>query len=166
MTGQVTLSAKALDARSLDFVIHLLGDGKNRTVVQLDIDEAGLGDRIILHGNVHDVEAWLWSSDVYLHMAWYEPFGLVFLEAMTAGFPFVTLDGKGNRDLIEEGRNGHLVETENPGLFADGIAVLSGAPDLYGRELQYAVEHARAYNIGAATDELLPFYRSWVEKLV
>ena len=33
--------------------------------------------------------------DNYPVTAWYEPFGLVFLEAMAAGLPVVCLDGKG-----------------------------------------------------------------------
>ena len=48
---------------------------------------------ITLHGNVDFVEKYLWDSDIYVHPALYEPFGLVLLEAMAAGLPVVSLDG-------------------------------------------------------------------------
>ena len=38
------------------------------------------------------------------------PFGLVLLEAMAAGLPVVSLDGKGNSDFIKNGINGYILE--------------------------------------------------------
>ena len=66
-------------------------------------------------------EHYLQEAVVYLHTAKDEPFGLVLLEAMACGLPVVCTDGGGNRDLIEEGVNGYLVQQRNPELLADKI---------------------------------------------
>ncbi len=151
--------AEELREAGVDFQIHLLGDGANRARVQEAVHRCGLLDHVILHGNVDRVEEWLWRSHIYLHTAWYEPFGLVLLEAMAAGLPCVALDGKGNRDLIEEGRNGHLIEEQDPSLFAARIRALAASPERYLAMSEYAREYARAYDIHRAADALLAFYR-------
>ncbi len=49
------------------------------------------------------------EADVLVHPSDYEPFGLVLLEAMSAGCPVLALDTDGARDVIEDGRSGWLV---------------------------------------------------------
>jgi len=74
---------------------------------------------------------------------------------MAAGVPCVTLDGKGNRDLIEEGRNGFLFEDEDAPAFADRIVELATDRQRYRTISAYAPTFARRYDIAAATDRLV-----------
>jgi glycosyltransferase involved in cell wall biosynthesis len=155
--------AKELRSRDLEFEIHLLGDGVTRPAVESSVRRSGLEDRVLLHGNVHGVEQWMRGSHVYVHTAWYEPFGLVLLEAMAAGLPCVILDGKGNRDLIEDGRNGFLLERADAPAFADRIAELVADRERYRAISTYAQAFARNYDIDASADRLVDFYRARVE---
>jgi glycosyltransferase involved in cell wall biosynthesis len=150
--------ARALREAGIDFQVDLLGDGENRARVQAEVDRSGLGDRITLHGNVDRVEEWLWRSHLYLHTAWYEPFGLVLLEAMAAGLPCVVLDGKGNRDLIERGQNGYMIDEQDPSEFAVRIQALTTSPEAYGAMSAYAREYARGFDIGRAADRVVALY--------
>ena len=79
---------------------------------------------MVLHGNVDLIEKFLQKSKVYLHTAKHEPFGLVLIEAMACGLPVVCSDGKGNRDLIQEGENGFMVLERDPEMLADKIELL------------------------------------------
>jgi glycosyltransferase involved in cell wall biosynthesis len=155
--------AKELVRRGVDFEIHLLGDGETRPAVESSVRDAGLADRVLLHGNVHGVEGWMRNSHVYLHTAWYEPFGLVLLEAMAVGLPCVTLDGKGNRDLIEEGRNGFLLERQDAAAFADRIVELATDRERYRAMSAYARAFAQKYDIDTITEQLVDFYRARVD---
>lgn len=150
--------ARALGEAGIDFAIDLLGDGENRARVQAEVDRSGLGNRISLHGNVDRVEEWLWRSHLYLHTAWYEPFGLVLLEAMAAGLPCVVLDGKGNRDLIEQGQNGYMIDEQDPSEFAARIQALTTSPESYKAMSAYAREYARGFDIGRVADRFVAFY--------
>lgn len=155
--------ARELRSRGLDFEINLLGDGDSRARVEVAVAAAGLEDRIRFRGNVDGVERWMRDSHIYLHTATYEPFGLVFLEAMAAGLPCVTLDGQGNRDLIKEGRNGFLLDREDAPLFADRIVDLARNRELYREMSTYAQGFAEGYDIAMATDRLVEFYQERVE---
>jgi glycosyltransferase involved in cell wall biosynthesis len=150
--------ARALREAGLDFHVDLLGDGEHRARVQAEVDRSGLGNRITLHGNVDRVEEWLWRSHLYLHTALYEPFGLVLLEAMAAGLPCVMLDGKGNRDLIEQGQNGYMIDEQDPSEFAARIQTLTTSPEAYEVISAYAREYARGFDIGSAADRFVTFY--------
>ena len=40
---------------------------------------------------------------------------------MASGLPVISLNGKGNSDLIENGKNGYILEEENSNLFSQKI---------------------------------------------
>ena len=152
--------AKKLKQLKVDFEINLLGDGPNRARVESEVLKHGLEQQIIFHGLVDKVEEWLWTSHIYLHTAWYEPFGLVFLEAMAAGLPCVALNGKGNKDLIISGKNGYIINEENAKLFAERIIEISSNSDKYLEIAQFGQNFAKNYDIKRATDNLVSLYKS------
>lgn len=140
--------------------LELLGEGQNRKFIEQQILNLGLSGIAFCRGNVNNVPDYLHNSDIFLHAAKHEAFGLVLIEAMAAGLPVVCLDGKGNRDIIEEGKNGFMVYEHNPELFADKIIELINNKDLYNSISKYAVEFAQKYDIKEYVDKLLTLYRS------
>lgn len=150
--------AKVLQSRNVDFEINLLGDGERYDDVARLISAANLQDKVFQHGNVNNVEEYLWNSDIYVHSAYYEPLGLVLLEAMAAGLPVVTLDGHGNRDLIVQGKNGYMVYEQNSELFADRILEIWNDKQKYNEMSKFAQELAKKYDIKEYVDRLLELY--------
>ena len=102
--------------KGLNPQLSILGEGPNRELLEREIEDRKLKEYIHLKGNVSKVEEFLWNSDIYVHSATYEPFGLVLLEAMASGIPCVSIDGGGNRDIIENEKNGFIIEKGNPEL--------------------------------------------------
>ena len=152
--------AEALDRRGVAFELHLLGDGETRAQLEAATRERGLASRVCFHGNVDGVEQWLWRSDVYVHAAVYEPFGLVFLEAMAAGLPIVSMDGKGNRDIVRSGVNGFLMQTPDPVLFAEKLLQIWRSPDLAAQLADNGQRQARDFDMRPRADAFVDFYRS------
>ncbi len=157
--------AAILRSKKVTFKIDLLGDGPNRSKLEDLIRMLSLGDHVILHGNVDNVEQFLWEADLYLHSATYEPFGLVLIEAMAAGLPVVCLDGKGNRDIMKEGKNGYMLSEQDPVAFAGRIIELKEDNDLYKSISEYAVKDAEHFDIKSYVDRLLKLYRSGLQQL-
>ena len=151
-----------LQQQGLLVELHLLGDGPERESISQKADRLGLQNAIKLFGNVEEVPRYLHQSDIYVHAATYEPFGLVLLEAMAAGLPVVCLDGGGNRDLILQGKNGFMVNQPDPLEFANYIKQLVEQPDLYKSMSAFAQEFAAGYDIAAYVDKLLQLYESTV----
>lgn len=155
--------ARILCNRNIDFELHLLGDGELYADITQRIKENHLDTMVFQHGNVDSVETYLWQSDIYVHPAYYEPLGLVLLEAMAAGLPVVTLDGKGNRDIIIEGKNGYMLYEQNTEVFADRILEIWNDKQKYQQMSEFAQEYAKQYDIKPYVEKLLELYHLLVQ---
>jgi len=110
-------------------------------------------------GNTVNVANYYAAANVYVHVATYEPFGLVILEAMASGLPVVTLDGKGNRDLIKEGENGFMIYNQSPEEFAEAIEKTVKDKNAYRKMSENALAFAKKHDIASYTDKLIKLYR-------
>jgi glycosyltransferase involved in cell wall biosynthesis len=91
----------------------------------------GTADRLHLLGSVArcDVPALLRSADVVVAVPWYEPFGIVPLEAMACARPVVGSAVGGLLDTIVPGVCGELVPPRRPDLLAAVLRDLLADPD-------------------------------------
>ncbi|WP_375399863.1 glycosyltransferase [uncultured Amnibacterium sp.] len=91
----------------------------------------GVEDRVVLAGRVdHDaLPAVLRSADVVVCAPWYEPFGIVPLEAMACGVPVVASAVGGLLDTVVEDVNGLHVPTRDPDALAAALAGLLADPE-------------------------------------
>lgn len=142
----------------------LLGDGEEKSKVEDLVNKLNLNINVSFKGFVANVQEYLWDSDIYVHSAYHEPLGLVLLEAMASGLPVVTLDGKGNRDIIENGHNGFLLENENVDDFSDKIISLFENRMNYKIMSENAVLYANQFDIIRYTDELINLYKSLLNR--
>ncbi|MFC3774254.1 glycosyltransferase [Mycolicibacterium holsaticum] len=85
--------------------------------------ELGVADRVRLYGSVarQDMPEILRSADVVACTPWYEPFGIVPLEAMACGVPVVASAVGGMLDTVVHEVTGRLVQPKRPDKVADAI---------------------------------------------
>ena len=90
-------------------------------------DRLGVADRVRFLGAVsHDeVPALLRGADVVACTPWYEPFGIVPLEAAACGLPVVASAVGGMLDTVVHDRTGVLVPPRDPAAVADALVRLS-----------------------------------------
>jgi len=95
-------------------------------------EEYGVSDRLTLTGRVGRQEAarLLSSADVVTCTPWYEPFGIVPLEAMACGRPVVGSAVGGLLDSIDDGTTGLLVPPRDVDATAAAICRLAEDPAL------------------------------------
>ena len=144
--------------------LRILGDGVNRYKILARINELGISDQMFLEGNVDSIEGYLNQASFYVHSATYEPFGLVLLEAMAASMVCVSLNGKGNLDIHEEGRNGFLIDPADPVAFAQKLIQCAEHPTRFKEIAEYSFKYAQNFDIEAYTSKLLALYQSSIEK--
>ena len=90
----------------------------------------GVADRVRLIGAVArpDVPALLRSADIVVCTPWYEPFGIVPLEAMACGVPVVASAVGGFLDTVVDGSTGTLVPPRRPDRLAAAMRRLLSEP--------------------------------------
>ena len=122
-----------------DTELHVAG-GPNVTQLPLDPEaarlralarELGVEDRLILRGRVsrEDLPALLRSADVVACVPWYEPFGMVPLEAMACGRPVVATAVGGQIDSVADGVTGIHVPPRDPETLASTLRTLLEDPE-------------------------------------
>jgi D-inositol-3-phosphate glycosyltransferase len=94
-------------------------------------DELGVSDRLILRGRVgrDAMPALLRSADVVVCAPWYEPFGIVPLEAMACGVPVVATAVGGQIDSVVHGLTGLHVPPRDPEALAGALRELLSDPE-------------------------------------
>jgi D-inositol-3-phosphate glycosyltransferase len=90
--------------------------------------EAGVADRVELRGRMErdEVAALMRSADLLVSVPWYEPFGIVPVEAMACGVPVVASSVGGQIDTVVDGATGVHVPARRPDRLARALAALLG----------------------------------------
>jgi glycosyltransferase involved in cell wall biosynthesis len=105
----------------------------------------GVGDRVRFVGSVPrpEVPDLIRSAHVVVSAPWYEPFGIVPVEAMACGRPVVGTAVGGLLDTVVPDRTGLLVPPRDPLALAAAIGRLLGNPSLRARMGDEAVARVR-----------------------
>lgn len=144
---ELLVEAVALVNRHRPVTLSVYGEGPERARLQALVEEAGLTDRVHLHGFANDLDRVYGAADAFVHAAEYEGFGNVIVEAMAYGLPCVVTDAPfGPPDIVDGGRYGVLVPRGDAEALAAAIErVLPGGPDrarLQAAALARAAEYA------------------------
>ena len=127
---------------------------------------AGVGDRVELRGRVDRTQlpALVRSADVVACVPWYEPFGIVPLEAMACGVPVLASAVGGLVDTVVDGVTGVHVPPRRPDHIATALHALLDDPAA--RRAMGAAGVARArqrYRWDAVAAATMEVYRSLLE---
>ena len=142
----------------IDSQLSIVGEGAERTLIENSITSNNIGEKVFLLGRNDFPEETLWQSNIYVHASFSEAFGLTLLEAMAAGLPVVTLNGGGNADIMENGKNGFIINNQDPALFAAKILEIWQNKQLYAQMSEYAVKYAQQFDIKEYAVKLLQLY--------
>lgn len=127
------LILKAMDIivnkyKVMDILLNIVGYGINYELYKKYISENRLDQNVLLNGFSDDVGSALHNSDLYLHPAKAEGFGIAVVEAMLVGVPPILADAGGLPELIEDGISGYLLPDNDPKPWADRIMELYRNP--------------------------------------
>jgi glycosyltransferase involved in cell wall biosynthesis/phosphoheptose isomerase len=108
---------------------RLAEDPEARRLAEL-AREHGVADRVVLRGRVERerLPALMRSADAIVSVPWYEPFGIVPLEAMACGVPVIATAVGGMIDSVVDGRTGVHVPPRDPERLAEAASTLLADP--------------------------------------
>lgn len=103
----------------------IVGDGRDRPIVEEEIARTGLSQAVRLLGERRDVAALLALSDVFVLPSRIEGISRAALEAMAAGKPVVASRIDAFTELVEDGETGYLAEPGDAQAFAVAISKIA-----------------------------------------
>ena len=110
------------DHRS-DFLLTICGSGSLHDLVQAQRVQLGLEKNVVLLGWVKNVEVYqrFFQSDIFLLPSLAEGMPNALLQAMGCGLPVVTTNVSSIPAIIQDGRNGSLIEPGSAQAICDGL---------------------------------------------
>ena len=116
----------------------LAGDGPLRRRLEDLAESLGIAKKVDFLGRQRrsQVAILLVGCEVFVLPSRSEPFGIALIEAMACKKPIVSTRVGGIPEIIESGKNGILVEPDNPNALAKAINVV-----LRNRELRHSIAH-------------------------
>jgi type III pantothenate kinase len=108
-------------------------------------EEAGVADRVEMRGRIsrEEVPPLIRSADAVVSVPWYEPFGIVPLEAMACGVPVIAAAIGGMIDTVVDEVTGVHVPPRDPERVAHSAAPLLADPERRARLGQAGIDRAR-----------------------
>ncbi|MCR5600119.1 MAG: glycosyltransferase family 4 protein [Ruminococcus sp.] len=103
--------------------LRILGGGELMCEMKTKAADAGLAEKVIFEGDQSNVAEFLEKSDVYCCTSKVEGLPIAVLEAMACGLPVVTTAAGGVADIVRNGRNGFVTESD-PQAIADKMEKL------------------------------------------
>lgn len=142
------------------FKLLVIGEGPQRSHLEKLALQLGLNSDVRFLGSVSDEAKFqlLALSDFYLSTALHEGFGLVFLEAMECGLPIICYDRGGQRDFLESGKTGFLVEFGNRHAFGSRIVELIKNPQVRASMREYNRRLIKKYYINTCAQRYVSLF--------
>jgi glycosyltransferase involved in cell wall biosynthesis len=131
---QTDLLQALADLEHRDAMLVLVGSGPDRAMLEQQVRESGLSERVLFTGDRKDVPELLAAADVFCLASRREGVPRAVMEAMASGVPVVATDVVGTRDLVIDGVTGLLVPCASPRELGRALDRLLRNPDT-GREL-------------------------------
>jgi len=96
--------------------LAVVGTGPRTGMVRKETKRRGIDDRVEMVGTVdlNELAAFYASADVTLFPSRWEGFGLIPLESMASGTPCVSTRVGAADDIITDGKDGYLVDVDDP----------------------------------------------------
>ena len=136
----------------------VVGDGEESARLHSYAKKSGLEDRVLFFGSVppHEVRDLVNCADLCVVGSHNEGFSCAMVEQLACGKPLVSTDVSGAGEMIVDGKNGYIVQSRNPELFADAIAKALTLPNAQRVSREIAVSK---YSEQAVWESLLTLLR-------
>jgi len=150
------------ELKKLDWQCVMIGDGPLMQDVRRIIAELDLGDRFQLPGWIdpQDVLNWFHKSDILFMPSRSEGLPVVGVQALAKGLAIVASRVGGFVDLVDNNKNGYLIEQEHPGEFSTALLSLLSDSNCLLSFRNASLEKAKYFEINQVVKEYENLFQS------
>lgn len=123
----------------------------------------GIADHVHFLGYRNDISEICNAADLFVFMSLQEGLPVALMEAMACGLPAICSDIRGNTDLIEDGTNGEIIES-NATAVATAIEKLRNNRNLREKYAQAAVSKIKHFDLTSVEKEIRDIYSDEIAK--
>ena len=152
--------------KDLNWQCVMLGDGPMLEDIKREIGKAGMNERFDLPGWVtsEQVLDHFSRSDILFMPSFSEGLPVVGVQALAKGLAIVASRIGGFLDLVDENKNGYLIEVHDKDAFAGILRELISDKDLLFQFRKASLEKSRDFEIQKVVDQYQKIFRDVVDK--
>lgn len=113
-----------------DYRLVIYGEGPMREELQEFVSTLSLKESVILAGRTNDLWNKIACAEAFLLTSEYEGMSNALIEAMCLGLPVISTKVAGATDLIQDGKNGFLIDVKDYESLANRMLYLADNPEL------------------------------------
>lgn len=140
-----------------DIQYYICGRGVLEDDLKKKADSLGIADRVHFLGYRYDVNEICGAADLFVFMSLQEGLPVALMEAMACGLPIICSDIRGNTDLVENEKDGEVVESTKEAV-ANAIIRLKNDKGLRDRYAQSAAVRIKNFDITSVVSKMRDIY--------
>lgn len=144
------------------FRLIIIGDGPEKNTLETMIKNMGLDRKVFLVGKKtrDEVATYMAAADMFILNSGYEGFSHQILEAMAAGVPVIASAIGGNKELVQQGKNGFLVRYNDEFNLIEAIKGLWKAPEFKEQFIKEGYETVKKFSVDKMIRETVMILQS------
>ena len=149
------IEAFAVISNQIKAHLVIIGDGPQRKEFEELVRRLGLSSRVHFLGHIPDPFSYVKRATACIHPALWDGFGYAVVEAMACGTPPIVLANSGGpAEIVEDGKNGLVVEPANISELGNAMLRLAKDAELRRHLADGALQTVRQY----AAEEVISSY--------
>lgn len=138
--------------------LEIVGDGSLLQELKELTGKLGISNSVKFFGKFADVIPFYSRMNIFILPSLYEGFGIVLLEAMSAGIPVIATNVDGIREVVINGVSGILIRREDPEAIADAVFKIIENPQMADTLVEAGLERSKSFDIKEHVMKLDNFY--------
>lgn len=148
-----------------NFKLVILGDGETKQKMEKIAEDLKIKDSVDFKGFIKNPFPFYKNAFATVLTSKYEGFGLVLAESLLCGIPVISFDCEtGPREIIQNRKNGLLIENQNFEAFKNALNELIENPNLYQKLKQNAKKSAEQFSLDFIKNEWKEFLKKLNDK--
>lgn len=123
-------------------------------------EQKNISDNVEFMGYRRDIYKLDALADISVSSSRQEGLPINLIEAMALGNPIIATDVRGNNDLVQDGKNGYLIELNDSQAMADKIIELIENPSKLDELGEASLKMVDRYSVSSVLDEMVDIYKS------
>jgi len=159
--GTLIEAARLVLREGYAIAIDIIGENRMRTKIMERVDRLGLKNVFRFHGWVDnkEIHKFYATADIFVLPSQLESYGLVYLESMSYGVPVIAGDSGGVRELIEDGKNGMIIDPHDSLELKEKIQTLINDKELYSKLVLNGLATVMRNNISSTVSQTVELYK-------
>lgn len=108
-----------------EWKLYIYGEGSQRENLQKLIDDYDLSNSVFLRGFTDEINKAYLMCSINVSTSASEGFGLMAVEGMAAGLPFIAFDLPPFRDFVQDGKSGFLIREKDINTYVNKLELLA-----------------------------------------